>query len=79
MNAQLIPHKLFMVQSITKSNLVYKNFKARAHESPLSLLIWFKVVIESRHFEPIGLSEVTQIGDFITLQTIGISGQIKEK
>ena len=36
-------------------------------------------MIESEHFEPIGLSEATQIGDFVTLQTIGISGQIKEK
>ena len=54
MNAQRIPHKPFMVQSITKSNLEYKSFEARAQESPLSLLIWFKMVIESEHFEPIG-------------------------
>ena len=39
MNAQLIPHKPFMVQSITTLDLIYENFKARALESPLSLLI----------------------------------------
>ena len=37
------------------------------------------MVIESEHFETIGFSEDTQIGEFVTLQTIWISGQIKEK
>ena len=77
MNAQLIPHKPFMIQSITKSDLIYGNFKARVLESPLSMLIWFKVVIESEHFEAIGVSDATQIGEFVTLKTLGISGRIK--
>ena len=57
----------------------YTKFRARALESPLSLLIWFKVVIESEHFEAIGVSEATRIGEFVTLKTLGISGHIKEK
>ena len=68
MNAQLIPHKPFMIQSITKSDLTYTKFRARVLESPLSLLIWFKVVIESEHFEAIGVSDATQIGEFVTLK-----------
>ena len=68
-----------MIQSITKSDLKYTKFRARALESPLSLLIWFKVVIESEHFEAIGVSDATRIGEFVTLKTLGISGHIKEK
>jgi len=45
----------------------------------LSLLIWFKVIIESEHFEIIGESEATKIGEFVSLTTLGISGHIKER
>ena len=79
MNAQLTPHKPFMIQSITGSDLEYTKFRARPVESPLSLLIWFKVIIESEHFETIGVSEATKIGEFVSLKTLGISGHIKER
>ena len=53
MGAQLKPHKPIMIQSITKTTMYYSKFRVRPVESSNSVLIWFKIVVEQQHFEPI--------------------------
>ena len=59
--------------------MYYSKFRVRPTDSPNSMLIWFEIVIERQHFEPIGITLCTQIDDIITMQTIGISGKIHKK